>query len=135
MMTAESRTENPPFCSLNQHWLAAPQTKSSAGWYSHSHSLPPLQTWLALYRGSHQSAQARQGMIIVGMLLLSITYLFGGARLPSSSEEGYRLVFSILRTKTCSSGLAVLEVLNNQGQHVGKTSSSISCLAWFAFCL
>lgn len=106
MMTAESRTENPTFCCLNQHWLPALQTKSSAGWHLYAHSLPPLQTWLALYRGSHQSMQAGQEMLTVGMLLPSITYQLGEGQASQFLWRAYACVFHFrdqdlqLRTST-----------------------------------
>lgn len=60
MMRTESRTENPPFCSLNQHWVTPPQTKSSAWRHPRFHSLPPLAS--PAPTASPQNAQTRQEM-------------------------------------------------------------------------
>lgn len=143
MMRAENRTENPSFCSLNQHWVTPPQTKSRAWWHPRSHSLAPLQAQLPLCRRSHRSAQARQEMQTGEASAQHQAPIWGG-QAPRLLWRGLVCICHLrdqapwLRT----SGVMLCSVGTRDGgdwceqpgpTYGGEQNSSPSCLAWFIF--
>lgn len=115
MMRAESRTENPPFCSLNHYRVILLQTKSSAWWHTttpttHHPPHPPFPQPVPLSNrapslqglASKHADKARYANY--GDAPAQHQVPIGRTGLPVRSG-GRRLVFAILGTEPLSQGL------------------------------